>query len=297
MFDFELEKSDKHIKRAWIAGTISASFTLLFSFLGAIFENFRIKYGFDTWSLIDFALATGLTFGIYRKNRFCALGMLIFYIFGRFCIAAQTGKFAGAFISLIFAYFFFMGTIAAFKIHKYKIREETFTDKKRGCLFYLIIAFLVVFGLCVACFIVIAVYAPENEAIPGKLLKKKYYDFVREKELINSDEIIEYWYCDALFNIKDGAYFFTNKKVVLYCDEWEKPALFIPFDTITDIQIVYSSSFFDNSQITILMKDETSVNFSVSKEYGGDKKFYNKMIRVWKNNKKENYRILKENNL
>ncbi len=71
----DMEKANRRVKGAVIAGIISGVITLIFTFIGA--------NGFSLWNLIDAALIFGLTFGVYKKNRTCAIALLAYWIFDK----------------------------------------------------------------------------------------------------------------------------------------------------------------------------------------------------------------------
>ncbi|MFK5856211.1 MAG: hypothetical protein QM503_08785 [Bacteroidota bacterium] len=283
MDNTQLTQAEKHIKNAWIAGAVSASFTLILSLIGAYNDDIRFKYGFDTWTLLDVALIAGLTYGIYRKNRYCALGLLIYFIVSKFAMAASTGQFPGGFISLLFAYFFFQGTRATFQIHKHKIdnREILIERSKKGLGYYIGISLGSLIILGIGSLMVIGSLSPEIEVIPGKQVNKKYLNFVWEQGIVDRSEDIQYWYSDAIIDFKAGFYLFTNRKVVVYCKEWEDPAIIIPYSQIVDIEFEQDPSFFVDSRITLILIDSSTVYFPVSSDNGGDKKYHDRLVKMW----------------
>ena len=108
------------IKAATIAGLISGCLTLLFTVI-AIFA--RDVTGFvDAWSLVDVFLIFGLTFGIHRKSRSCAVGMLVYFVISKIYIYMQTGKASGVLFAAIFLYYYFRGVLGTFAYHK--LRQE-----------------------------------------------------------------------------------------------------------------------------------------------------------------------------
>ena len=67
-----MEKATSAIRNAWIAGAISGVLTMIVALIGA--------FGYDLWSLIDAFLILGLSFGIYKKNRACAVILFIYLV-------------------------------------------------------------------------------------------------------------------------------------------------------------------------------------------------------------------------
>jgi serine/threonine-protein kinase len=80
---------------------------------------------FNAWNLIDAALIFSLAFGIYKKSRRCAVLMLVYFVGSKIIVIADTGRFSGAFLSIVFIYFYLQGVIGTFTYHKLlKQRDE-----------------------------------------------------------------------------------------------------------------------------------------------------------------------------
>jgi hypothetical protein len=288
MDEEQIKKEERHIRNAWIAGTILAVSTFIVSTIGAYNDYVRIKHGYDTWSLFDVVLIAGLTYGIYSKNRYCALGMLIYSLVFKLFLAASASNFAGGVGAVIYTYFFFQGTRASFKLHNHTHKEEMQeTDKKKGWRFYLLMGFLAIIVIIVGILSVAVALGPNAEVVPGKMLEGKYVDFLRENRLIAPSEQIEFWYSDAFIDFREGFYMFTDKKVLLYNKEWKKPSITIPFSSISDIQFQKEPSFLENSEITLTLSDDSIVFFPLASDNNGDEKFFKRMKQIWKKSKTE----------
>ncbi len=286
MNNIQLEQAEKHIRNAWIVGAISTTITLLFSFIGAYNEDIRFKYGLDTWSLIDVALMAGLTYGIYKKKRFAALIFLIYFLLSKFIMAASTGQFTGGAMSLIFAYFLFQGTRSSFQLHRHLIDtgEIVKDDRKKGVWYYVNASVIGLIVIIVIVLMVIGNNSPDIEVVPGKQLNKEYIDFIRNEGIIDKSENVKYWYSDGFTDFKDGFYFFTDKRVVVYSQEWDEPAIIIPYSEIVRIEFEQDPSFLEDSRITLELIDNTSVYFPISSENGGDEKYYSSLLETWNAN-------------
>lgn len=103
----DLEKANKRIKGAVIAGIISGILTTIMAFVGAT--------EIGLWGLIDSVFIVGLTFGIFKKSRTCAIIMLVYWIISKllqwdiltssFIAIAFAGIFTGYFIQGILGTF------------------------------------------------------------------------------------------------------------------------------------------------------------------------------------------------
>ena len=283
MDEDQLEVEKKHVKNAWIAGVISTLITLAFAISGAYSEYIRIKFGTDTWSLIDVCILAGLTYAVYKEKRYGALGLLLYFAIGKFIQAASAGQFTGGLTSLIFAYFFLQGTRATFKIHKYKIGLIPNESKKlkRGIAYYFTFIVIAIIILGLSALLVVGYYSPETEVISGRQLKKEYADFVKKNKLTDSTENIQYWYSDGFMDFKNGFYFFTEKKIILYNSDWAIPKIEIPLKNIRIINFEKQASSWENGRISLSLKDNTTIDFPLSSEKGGDDKFYNRLMELW----------------
>lgn len=123
---------------------------------------------------------------------------------------------------------------------------------------------------------------PDTKVLPGRQVPARFVSQIRSLGVLEADEQIEYFYSDALFDIEDGFYLLTDRKVVVYSCDYEVPAVIVPLSEIADLSVTYDNSFFTDSLIRIISSDETAVTFPVSSEGGGDKTFYMALHKKWK---------------
>lgn len=114
---------------------------------------------------------------------------------------------------------------------------------------------------------------PDTSVYTGSQIPKRFITTIRSMNLLKDDEQIRYFYSDALFDIKAGLYFVTDKNLVLYSSEWVEPEMIIPFDQIVSVDVEYDDSFLDDSIVYISTNSGMDVVFPVSSEKGLDKKF------------------------
>lgn len=114
---------------------------------------------------------------------------------------------------------------------------------------------------------------PETSVYLGHQVPKKYMEEIRSLNLLEEGESIRYFYTDALFDIKEGMYFVTERNLILYSKEWEDPVTIIPFDQIVTVNVMYDESFFEDSRVFVATSSGLEVRFPVSSEQGLDRKF------------------------
>lgn len=109
------EQAEKAIKTAWNAGIVSGVLTLIVTLVAMAGHDFM---GFSAWNLLDVAVIAGLTFGIYRKSRTCAVVMLVYFIGSKLLIWSETRSVSGLPMALIFSWFFYQGIRGTFAWHE-----------------------------------------------------------------------------------------------------------------------------------------------------------------------------------
>jgi len=120
----------------------------------------------------------------------------------------------------------------------------------------------------------VVVRGPETSVYTGNQVPQRYVDVIRDVGALDDGETILYFYSDALADIRDGFYFVSDKKVAVYSQSAAgSPLTAVPFDQIADVQLFRNESFFEDSQITLELKDGTPVSFPVSSEYDKDQEF------------------------
>ena len=105
----------KKIKNAWIAGIFSGCVTLAITLLAI---GGTSVLGYSAWELIDVALIFGLTFGIYKKSRTCAILMLVYFVVSKIMLMIDARPSTGLVMAIVFIYFYAMGVVGTFQYHK-----------------------------------------------------------------------------------------------------------------------------------------------------------------------------------
>ena len=120
----------------------------------------------------------------------------------------------------------------------------------------------------------IAAKGPDTKAYTGNEVPSKYMTIVRDLQLLEPGEEIRFFYSDALTDIRDGFYFVSDRKVVVYVKDANTPATKVPFAKIAAAEIERSDSFIEDSTVTLTLTDDSIVTFPVSAEEDRDKLFH-----------------------
>jgi hypothetical protein len=105
----------KKIRNAWVAGAISTTVTLVITTLAV--AGTRLL-GFTGWEFFDVALLAGLTFGIYKRSRACAMVMVAYFVISKVLLIRSTGQANGLVLGAVFLYFYIQGAIGTFAFHR-----------------------------------------------------------------------------------------------------------------------------------------------------------------------------------
>ena len=115
----------KHIRNAWIAGIFASAITVIMVTL-EITGVYSFMGDFDgaIFGLIDVAAITSLTFGIYKKSRFAAIIMFVYFVASKLMMLQDVSA-SGTFVipALILGYYFFQGIRGTLTSHKIKMEK------------------------------------------------------------------------------------------------------------------------------------------------------------------------------
>lgn len=135
---------------------------------------------------------------------------------------------------------------------------------------------LIIIMLCLAFFVSMLVYlgrqGPGTRVLSGKQTPARFVGQIRSLGVLEPDEQINYFYSDAFLNIEEGFYLVTDRKVVVYSEDFVDPAIVIPYEDISRVDANYSNSWVRDSLITLTLVDGFDVSFPASPEGGGDKR-------------------------
>lgn len=132
---------------------------------------------------------------------------------------------------------------------------------------------LACFGTC----IYIGATAPPPHAMTGAKVPAKYVKQLKDLGILRDDEKLECFFSDAITSIEGGVYILTDKRLVLYSTAWTEHEISIPLAEIIDISPSYSTSWIDNSIVSIETADGGLFTFPVSMDQGGDKMYVKRL--------------------
>jgi serine/threonine-protein kinase len=107
----------KKIKNGWVAGLVSVVITTIFILISLAGTSIA---GMSAWAPFDFALMSGLSYGVFKKSRTCAVLLLAFFALNKALILVGAGSATSVGLALVFLWFFYQGVVGTFQFHRWK---------------------------------------------------------------------------------------------------------------------------------------------------------------------------------
>jgi hypothetical protein len=112
----DIETAVKKCRNAGVAacvqGIISLALVIYAINAGPGSDNPTIDYYNDPYLFVDIVIIFMLAAGLFLRSRTAAVMTLIYFILSKVMFIADTGKFSGIAISLIFIYLYYQGSLA-----------------------------------------------------------------------------------------------------------------------------------------------------------------------------------------
>jgi hypothetical protein len=109
---------------------------------------------------------------------------------------------------------------------------------------------------------------------------KRFITIMRDVGALEDGERIDFFYSDNFSDIRDGFYFVSDRRVVIYAqDAGDTPLTSVAFDQIAQADLVRDTSFIDDSEIILELHDGRVLLFPVSSERDRDIFFHQAIER------------------
>ena len=126
------------------------------------------------------------------------------------------------------------------------------------------VIFLLIAAAVIGWLVVLVGRSPETYVVPGAKIAERHLREIDELGVLAEGEEIQLFYSDALIDLTEGMYFATDRRLVLYDDEWEPPLRSTPFDSIADVQADWDDSILIDSWLSVTLATGEVWTFPVS---------------------------------
>lgn len=121
----------------------------------------------------------------------------------------------------------------------------------------------------------VGINGPETSVYTGNRIPSRFLGTMESVGALDDDEKILFFYSNGMTDIRNGFYFVSDRKVVIYLKAaGDSPLTAIPFDNIAEVELYRNESFLEDSEITLYLEDGQVLSFPVSSEYDRDQKFF-----------------------
>jgi hypothetical protein len=245
------EEAIKATKNGAIAACISACITLLFV-LYAIFSNDNKSFAIwnDPSNFFDIVLIICCAFGIYKKSRFAAVLIFVYFIFAKIVIGIESGKFSGIGMGLVFLYFYGKAIQGAFAFHKIEKAENPNYKSTPKWMYYAVIPIIVIFLAMIGFGLMsITGVVPSTEVQIGAKMQLKDQNTLISNSIISTNDKILYFYSGGLTSILEGGSVLTEDRVILYLkDENKELKVYeLYFDDIASVELIQTGNSMNDS--------------------------------------------------
>jgi len=143
-------------------------------------------------------------------------------------------------------------------------------------------AVVAVLGLILMPFVGIGIFGPSSAVVPGASMSATDIQYLLETGLLDDDEEILFFYSAGVLSIRSDGVFASDKGITSY---WKDPvseelvAAYLSYAEIVDVEINWSSHFFDDTVVRVTGSDDSWFIFTLSAESGGDRLFLEEVER------------------
>ena len=99
---------------------------------------------------------------------------------------------------------------------------------------------------------------PEISVYTGNEVPQGFVETLKEVGALSEEETLLYFYSDALYDIRDGCYLVSDRKVAVYRKAAATPLVTVPYENIANAEMYRNESFFFDSETW-----DTSKSFSL----------------------------------
>lgn len=115
---------------------------------------------------------------------------------------------------------------------------------------------------------------PETFVVTNSELSDRNRRTLEELGLLGPQEEVDYFYSDALLDIRDSFMFLTEDRLVVYSNEWEEPETVLSYEDILVLEAEFVDEWYLDSTFVVEDRSGIEVVFPVSSERGRDRDVY-----------------------
>lgn len=126
---------------------------------------------------------------------------------------------------------------------------------------------------------------PGTQVLMGDRVHARHVAWMRSSGILHPGEAIEYFYSEAFLSMRAQGCVVTARRVTAYSKGLVFGELSIQsatYDEILDIDVTYSDSALENTEVFIRTDEDDGFSFYLSTEAEGDRRCVNRLMHLWK---------------
>lgn len=270
------DEANNAIKSAWIAGIIAGVIILVVSLIP--------NSPFGLGGLIEVFIYFSLTFGVYKKNRACAVIFFIYFVSFKIFQLIALGDWKPGPLALVISIFLFQGIRGTFAYHRIikaeTNREENESEsiKKKSKKKPFLIGSGVAAAIVVVGFIIWASSLPESGVKMASEMHPYALEYIEKHNLLNDTEALIAYYDGSPLQDSTEAAILTTACVMYHKDG---DTVSIDLKDIDDVSIDYMRKGPIAAHIIeVRSKSELRLKIGIVEQDKGEL-FYNALMDAW----------------
>ena len=132
----------------------------------------------------------------------------------------------------------------------------------------------------------LGMFGPGTQVVRGEHLPERHVAWLRAMGVVKPDEAIEYFYSTAFLSRRSSGYVVTDKGLAAYeQSDGKLNVQSAAYEEIEDIDVTFSESWIDDTEVFIEPRDEDGFYLMFSTEQKLDRSCVKRLMELWKRSK------------
>jgi hypothetical protein len=126
---------------------------------------------------------------------------------------------------------------------------------------------------------------PASSVVRGDQLQPREREFFRAQRLVEPGEVIHYFYSGGMLSIKSDGNIVTDRRLISYFEDSDDDEFVVQqarYADIKDLQVTYSTSFLEDTEVTVVTDEDEEFVLLFSAEERRDRECVDKLMQLWK---------------
>lgn len=274
------EEASQATRQGAIAALISGGLTLVFVWLAiALDAQGTFSIFNDVYYLFDVALIFILAFGVYKKSRYAAIVLTVYFVVSKLMLAIERGGISTGtlLLSFIFLYFYVKALQGCFAFKKLEKQENSNYKKLSKWFFFAGLPITaVVIVLAAVLLIDYIIITPSTQVQTARQVASRDAETLVANDILAQDERLDYFYSFGTDPMAQGGVLLTKERVLMYLPDDVREGYYlygIPFAEVSEIELIRAGDEQTESVYRVSSTDGFWIQFGLATKGNGDESF------------------------